>query len=116
MLGQKDKIYPLHHMLHLFSLSKSEKSMNGPSRKILRQNENSRHQPITRHEESGEKKASSNHTFINGCKCGLGTVGEVKKNETKSRIIKGYEPEKRPWMVFIEVNLQSSSKLYCCFR
>ena len=103
-------------MLHLFSLSESEKSMNERSRKILRQNENSHHQLITPHEEPGEKKFSSNHTYYNVCKCGLGIMGEVKKNETNARIIKGYEPEKRPWMVYIKVNLQSFSKLHCSFR
>ena len=95
MFGQRDKTSPLHHVLHLFSLSESEKSMNEPSHKILRQNENSHHQPIIPHEESGEKNVSSNHTYNNGCKCGLGTVGKVKKNETKYRIVKGYDPEKK---------------------
>ena len=112
MFGQRDGTSPLHNVLYLFSLLESEKRMIGPSRKILGQNENSHKQPITLHEESGEKNASSYSAFNNGCKCGLGTVGAVKKNETKSRIIKGYEPEKRPWMVYIEVNLQSSSKLH----
>ena len=40
-----------------------------------------------------------------GCKCGLGTKGQARKNETMSRIVDGYEPMNRPWMVYIKIQV-----------
>ena len=65
--SQIDKTSPLYHVLHQFSLSEAEKSMNRPSKKKLRQNENSHQQPITPHEEPGEKNAANNHAYNKSC-------------------------------------------------
>ena len=51
---------------------------------------------------SEERNTSRSQKYDMGCKCRLGTMGEVTKDEC--RIVDGYEPETRPWMLFIDVN------------
>ena len=51
---------------------------------------------------------SRSQQYDMGCKCGVGTIGEVPKVE--SRIVNGYEPEIRPWMVYIKVSLITCTK------
>ena len=61
---------------------------------------------ITPQEFFGKRNVSRRQKFDMGCKCGLGIMGEFKKDE--SRIVNGYLPEKRPWMVDIKVNFKNS--------
>ena len=37
------------------------------------------------------------------CECGLGKIGEVRNLTTNTRIVDGYVPETRAWMVYIQV-------------
>jgi hypothetical protein len=39
------------------------------------------------------------------CPCGLGRIGEVRNTSTSAqpKIVNGYVPETRPWMVYIQV-------------
>ena len=90
--------------------SELEKSRIRANTKISGLLESSNHQPIPTHEVTQERNVSRTQKYDMGCKCGLGTMGEVKKDE--SMIIKGYVPEKRPWMVYIKVNFQNLSKTH----
>ena len=83
--------------------SESEDKIKGAYPKMSGLSENSQFQLLTPYKMFGGRNASRNQQYDMGCKCGLGKMGEVRKNE--SRIVNGYEPEKRPWMVNIEVNI-----------
>ena len=63
------------------------------------------HQPISPYDVYGERNVLRTKKYSMGCECGLGIKGAARTNETKSRIIKGYEPEKRPWMVQINIEV-----------
>ena len=39
------------------------------------------------------------------CQCGEGRIGERRNETVKRRIVNGYVPETRPWMVYIQVDL-----------
>jgi hypothetical protein len=49
------------------------------------------------------KKSKSKPKVYNmTCDCGLGVIGEARA-EAKTRIVNGYVPEHRAWMVYLQV-------------
>ena len=74
---------------------------------------NNSHQSITPYDIYGDRNELSANKYNMGCKCGMGTKSEAKKSENKSRIVNGYEPEDRPWMIFIEIKVIFQNTYNC---
>ena len=91
-----------HHVLNSTEME-NEKIEANPT--ISGQAKSSIRRPIIPYEVYGERNALSIKKYNMGCECGLGIKGGARKNVTKSRIVDGYEPENRPWMVFIKITV-----------
>ena len=88
--------------------SELEHNIKEPYPRISGLSEGGKYQLLNPYEMFEGRNASRSQQYDMGCKCGLGKMGEVKKEE--SRIVNGYEPEIRPWMVYIKVSLIPPSK------
>ena len=105
LFGSRDDKSSAEHMSHHTILESSdlEHNIKEAYPRISGFSEGSKYQLLTPYEMFKERNASRSQQYDMGCKCGLGTIGEVTKEE--SRIVNGYEPEIRPWMVYIKVSL-----------
>lgn len=48
-------------------------------------------------------RTSRSKKYYMGCKCGIAKRGKAKNASEFSRIVNGYEPEHRPWMVYLQI-------------
>ena len=51
---------------------------------------------------SATVKAAKTKAYDMGCKCGLGRIG-ASTSSFKVKIVNGYVPEARPWLVYIQI-------------
>ena len=104
LLVPRDNKPYVDNMIRHQVLSKSDLEHNlvGTNPRISEISEDSNNHFLTPYTMSEERNTSRSQKYDMGCKCGLGTMGKVTKDG--SRIVDGYEPETRSWMVFIEVN------------
>ena len=110
LFGPRDDKSSVNHMNRnqIPNSSEFEHNIKEAYPRITGLSEGGKYQLLNPYEIFEERNASRSQQYDMGCKCGLGKMGEVKKEE--SRIVNGYEPEIRPWMVYIEVSLIPRTK------
>ena len=105
LLISSDNKSSLDPMIMVLNASQMENEKIEANSTILRSYMSKSHQPIIPYKVYGERNELRAMEYNNGCECGLGIKGEARKNETTSRIVHGYEPENRPWMIYINITV-----------
>ena len=110
LFGPRDDKSSVNHMNQhqIPNSSELEQKIKEAYPRISGLSEGGKYQILNPYEMFEDQNALRSQQCDMGCKCGVGTIGEVPKVE--SRIVNGYEPEIRPWMVYIKVSLIPPSK------